>query len=61
MFAVFRSLAERIKAPFVAGAGLEFEAEFLARGAARPNCCGRRPRMRRRACTTSPRSCGAVP
>jgi hypothetical protein len=60
MCALFRSLAERIKALFVVDAGLDFEAEFLARGAARPNCRDRRTRMRRKACTKSPRSCHAV-
>jgi hypothetical protein len=35
MIALFRVIAERIRALFVADAGLEFEAEFVARSAAR--------------------------
>jgi hypothetical protein len=35
MFGLFRAFADRLKALFVADAGLEFEAEFVARDAER--------------------------
>jgi hypothetical protein len=61
MFNAFRALAERVKALFVAYAGLELAAEFLVRGAARQAQLLRQAaENEKEGCATLQRSCGAA-